>query len=274
MFIWTRVISAVFLAVLTFKIFSVSLPFPLNFLSGGAGAFLGFFLPPKISLFWEKFVTRLTKKVALEVTRQLKTRFPAKRKGSAVFILDTSSLIDGRIGDIIKCGFLPGEILIPDFVLQELQMIADSPDSLRRAKGRRGLTILGEIKENRGLEILRTKIRGGKTDEKLVKLAQKKKAGLVTVDFNLNKVAQVSGVAVLNVNKLAQAVRALVLPGEELEINIVAPGRGKDQGVGYLEDGTMVVVEEGGGLVGKKVRVEVSRFLQTEAGRMIFARVK
>lgn len=271
MFLVVRILTAVFLAVLVWRVGDATLPFS-SFLLICAASFLGFFLPPRIVVFWEKFITRFTKRVALEVSKQLK-KLPSKtkKKGLSSFILDTSALIDGRIGEILRTGFLPGEILLPDFVLRELQKVADSSDPLRRAKGRRGLSILEEMKKEERVKVVKTKMRG-KTDENLVKLAERKKAGLVTVDFNLNKVAKVSGVPVLNVNKLAQAVRTLVVPGEELEIKIIAEGKEKDQGVGYLEDGTMVVVEKGKGLIGKKVKVVVSRFLQTEAGRMIFGK--
>jgi len=190
-------------------------------------------------------------------------------------VLDTSALIDGRIEDVLKTGFLPGELLLPDFVLNELQTIADSSNSLKRARGRRGLSILERIKKSReDFKVCKTKFKSRKTDENLIKLAQKRKAAIVTTDFNLNKVAKVSGVTVLNVNELANAVKTAVIPGEKLSIKVVTEGKEKDQGVGYLDDGTMVVVEEGRGLIGKKVDVIVSRLLQTEAGRLIFGKLK
>lgn len=274
-----RVILAVVLAILGFRLTSPVLPSFAVLLSTLAGAALGFFLPPKLVLFWQKVVTRFTKNVALEVTRQLKRRFPTsklpqrkKPQSVPLLILDTSALIDGRIGDILKTGFLLGELVLPDFVLAELQGVADSSDSLKRAKGRRGLSILEEIKKTReDFKVLKTRFRSKKTDENLVKLAKRRKGAIITTDFNLNKVAKVSGVAVLNVNELANAVKTAVIPGEELEIKVVTEGKGVNQGVGYLEDGTMVVVEEGRDLIGKKVAVTVSRLLQTGAGRMIFA---
>lgn len=278
-----RVILAVVLAILGFRLTSPVLPSFAVLLSTLVGAALGFFLPPKLVLFWQKFITRFTKSVALEVTKQLKSRLPSapkfpQRKKPKVFhsvVLDTSALIDGRIEDILKTGFLPGEIILPDFVLSELQKVADSSNSLKRAKGRRGLSILEEVKKSReDFKVLKTKFKSKETDKNLVKLAQKKNAAIVTTDFNLNKVAKVSGVTVLNVNELANAVKTAVIPGEELKIKVVAEGKEKDQGVGYLEDGTMVVVEEGRDLIGKKVAVTVSRFLQTEAGRMIFGKLE
>lgn len=278
-----RTILAIASAVLGFRLTSSSLPPLMVLFSTLIGAALGFFLPPKLVLFWQKFITLFTKNLAIEVTRQLKSRLPAaprfpqrkKPKGFRSLVLDTSALIDGRIGDILKTGFLPGEIALPDFVLNELQKVADSSDSLKRAKGRRGLSILQEIKKTReDFKVLKTRFRGQRTDDNLIKFAKKRRAAIITTDFNLNKVAKVSGVAVLNVNELANAVKTAVIPGEELKIKVVAEGKEKEQGVGYLEDGTMVVVEEGRDLIGKEVKVTVSRLLQTEAGRMIFAKSK
>jgi len=277
-----RAILAVASAVLGFRAANTSLPPFIVLLSTLAGAALGFFLPPKLVLFWQKFVTRFTKNVALEVARQLRSCLPTapkiqrkKPNGFRSLVLDTSALIDGRIEDVLKTGFLPGELLLPDFVLNELQTIADSSNSLKRARGRRGLSILERIKKSReDFKVCKTKFKSRKTDENLIKLAQKRKAAIVTTDFNLNKVAKVSGVTVLNVNELANAVKTAVIPGEKLSIKVVTEGKEKDQGVGYLDDGTMVVVEEGRGLIGKKVDVIVSRLLQTEAGRLIFGKLK
>jgi len=277
-----RIILAVVLAVLGFRLANTHFPSPLVLLSTLLGAALGFFLPPKLVLFWQKSTARMTKNVALEVAKQLKKRLPSAprlaRKKPKLFtsiILDTSALIDGRIGDILATGFLPGEIILPDFILNELQKVADSSDSLKRAKGRRGLSILQEIKKTReDFKLFKTKFKSQKTDENLVKLAKRKNSAIITTDFNLNKVAKVSGVTVLNVNELSNAVKTAVIPGEELKVKVVAEGKEENQGVGYLEDGTMVVVEDGADLIGKKVKVVVSRLLQTEAGRMIFGKPK
>jgi uncharacterized protein YacL len=279
-----RVILAASLAIWGFRIAVPQLPPWLILVSTLAGAVLGFFLPPTLVLFWQKFVSRLTKNVAWELARQLKNRFPKppglsgwkpKPLGPRPLILDTSALIDGRIGDILRTGFLSGRLILPDFVLSELQKVADSSSSLKRTKGRRGLSILEEIKKTSGeLFILKTRFRGRNTDQNLVKLAKKRKGTIITTDFNLNQVAKVSGVTVLNVNELANAVRTAVVPGEQLKIKIVAEGKDRDQGVGYLEDGTMVVVEKGSNLVGREVKVTVARFLQTPAGRMVFARLQ
>lgn len=189
-------------------------------------------------------------------------------------IVDTSVLIDGRIADIIKTGFIGGEMLVIPSVLGELHKLADSADELRRVRGKRGLEILTLLKKEKGtkLEVLNFEPDGRDVDDKLVVLSKKVKGKLLTVDYNLNRVAGISGVKVLNINELANALKTVVLPSERLEIRVSSAGNQKDQGVGYLADGTMVVVEDGAGLVGKKVWVVVHRVLQTAAGKMIFAR--
>ncbi|MHB2019082.1 MAG: TRAM domain-containing protein [Candidatus Xenobia bacterium] len=187
-------------------------------------------------------------------------------------VLDTSVIVDGRIHDIIKSGFLDGNIIVPGFVLEELQQIADSADAIRRNRGRRGLDLLHALRKEHGIQILEKDYPEGSTDLKLVKLAAELKASLVTTDFNLNKVAQLQGVRVLNLNELANAVKQVLLPGEELEATILREGKGAQQGVAYLEDGTMIVVEEGRRHIGHKVKVEVTSVLQTAAGKMVFAR--
>ena len=190
-------------------------------------------------------------------------------------ILDTSVIIDGRIADISETGFLEGILIIPRFVLNELQLIADSADSLKRQRGRRGLDILNKIKK--GIKTMVQIVDDDfpeikSVDEKLIELAKKYSAKIITNDYNLNKVAQIHGVTVLNINELANALRPVVLPGEELTIQIIREGKDPNQGVGYLEDGTMVVVEDGVQYIGKKVDVIVTSVLQTTAGRMIFAK--
>ncbi|BAI80470.1 conserved hypothetical protein [Deferribacter desulfuricans SSM1] len=192
-------------------------------------------------------------------------------------IIDTSTLIDGRILDIIETGFLEGELVIPTFVLKELQNIADSHEHLRRQKGKRGLSILQRLKEQKKIpvKIDETDFHNiGTVDEKLVKLAKKYKGKIITTDHNLLKVAEIQNVEVLNINSLAIALRQTVLPGEVLEITVVKEGKEHNQGVGYLEDGTMVVVENGKSLIGETVKVEITSLLQTETGRIIFARQK
>jgi uncharacterized protein YacL len=190
-------------------------------------------------------------------------------------ILDTSCIIDGRIEDLLSTGFLEGQILVPQFVLQELQRIADSSNDQKRVRGRRGLDVLKRMQQAfpERIMIHRADYEDVTTvDAKLVRLAQDINGGLLTTDYNLNKVASLQTVAVLNVNDLAQAMRPAYLPGDSLDLKIVKQGKEPAQGVGYLNDGTMVVVEEGGEYIGDEVCVVVTGALQTSAGRMIFAR--
>lgn len=189
-------------------------------------------------------------------------------------ILDTSAIIDGRILDITRTGFVSGLILIPKFVLTELQQVADSSDSLKRARGRRGFEIVEELKKVKQIRVeVWDKEQNGKTvDEKLLNLAKSLHGRIITTDFNLNKLASVSNINVLNVNDLANAMKIVSLPGESLEIKIVHLGTDQNQGVGYLEDGTMVVVTEAADKIGQTIKVEVTKNIQTPAGRMVFAK--
>ena len=192
-------------------------------------------------------------------------------------ILDTSVIIDGRIADICETGFIEGTFIIPQFVLRELTSIADSADSLKRNRGRRGLDILKKIQKQTSIEVRIVdqdfpKIK--EVDAKLVALAQQMKAKIITNDFNLNKVAEIQGVAVLNINQLATSVKPLVLPGEIMKVYIQREGKEPGQGVAYLDDGTMVVVENGRKFQGRDMEVAVTSVLQTTAGRMIFTVVK
>lgn len=192
-------------------------------------------------------------------------------------ILDTNVLIDGRIADLVELGFIKGTILIPRFVLREIQYIADSPDPLRRAKGKRALDILQKIKkaEKIKFDIIEKDIPEIKdVDTKLVEITRTLRGTLITNDLNLIKIAQLRGVPVLNINELAQVMRPPVLPGEVLKLFIVKEGKEPDQGVGYLDDGTMVVVEEGRQYIGKSIDVVIHSVLQTSTGRMIFGKPK
>lgn len=196
-------------------------------------------------------------------------------------ILDTNVIIDGRIADICRAGFLEGTIYVPGFVLDELQHIADSADPLKRARGRRGLDILNAMQKEFPLvvRVLDHKIshmvsRTDEVDTKLVALAKQLDGSIVTNDFNLNKVAALQGVRVLNVNELANALKPVVLPGEPLEVNVIREGKEANQGVGFLDDGTMIVVEDGRHCIGETVDVVVTSVLQTVAGKMIFARIQ
>jgi uncharacterized protein YacL len=185
--------------------------------------------------------------------------------------------IDGRIGDLAKTGFIEGKIVIAEFVLSELQTIADSQDNLRRRKGRRGLDILGELRRSPEvqLEVLNKDYPTiPDVDRKLIQLAKELNAKIITTDYNLNKVAKVEGVPVLNINELANAVKPRFIPGEEIEVEVIDRGEEINQGVGYLDDGTMVVVENGRRFIGKKIKAIVNSSLQTEAGKMLFVRPK
>ncbi|MBA3532187.1 MAG: TRAM domain-containing protein [Ardenticatenales bacterium] len=200
----------------------------------------------------------------------------ARGQARRYVLLDTSVIIDGRIADIAQTGFVEGTMLVPRFVLGELQHIAGSKDPLRRNRGKRGLDILNQLQKDSTtpLEISDVDVPEiQEVDAKLVAIARDMQASVLTTDYNLNKVAELQGVKVLNINELANAVKTLLLPGEDFEVEIIQEGREAGQGVGYLEDGTMVVVESGQKLMGQKCRVEVTRILQTVAGRMIFAQV-
>ncbi|ABR32318.1 MULTISPECIES: PIN/TRAM domain-containing protein [Clostridium] len=192
-------------------------------------------------------------------------------------VLDTSVIIDGRIFDICETGFVEGPLVIPNFVLDELRHISDSSDSLKRNRGRRGLDILNKIQKELAIE---TQIveddfpKIAEVDAKLLKLAQKMEGKVITNDYNLNKVAEFQGVPVLNINELSNAIKPVVLPGEEMTIDIVKDGKESSQGVAYLEDGTMIVVEGGRKYIGQTTSVIVTSVLQTAAGRMIFAKPK
>ena len=192
-------------------------------------------------------------------------------------ILDTSVIIDGRIHDILETGFIEGNIVIPEFVLTELQHIADSSDSLKRNRGRRGLDILKKMQTEFGIEIYNTQDEKSleeipEVDIKLLKLAQIMNGKVVTNDFNLNKVAAIKGVPVLNINELANTLKPVVLPGEDMMLSLVKEGKERGQAVAYLDDGTMIVVEDGRKYIGQTIKVTVTSALQTSAGRMIFAR--
>jgi uncharacterized protein YacL len=192
-------------------------------------------------------------------------------------VLDTSVIIDGRIADICKLGFIEGSLVIPRFVLNELQGIADSPEPLRRTRGRRGLDILNEIQKQMAIDVRISEVDFPdvrEVDSKLVRLAKQLGAKIVTNDFNLNKVAQFQGIEVLNINDLANALKPIVLPQEDFLIKIIKEGKEPGQGVGYLDDGTMVVVDSGSRLIGKEVKVTVTSVLQTSAGQMIFTKIK
>ncbi|MCL6476800.1 MAG: PIN/TRAM domain-containing protein [Peptococcaceae bacterium] len=206
-----------------------------------------------------------------------KDRAPKTEGKPSYKILDTSVIIDGRIADLCESGFIEGTLLVPAFVLEELRHIADSSDLLKRNRGRRGLDILNRMRKDPSIKIQiyeNTKGLEGQAevDTKLVKLSQKLGAKIMTNDYNLNKVAELHGVKVLNINELANAIKPIVLPGEEMSVQVVKDGKEAGQGVGYLDDGTMIVVDGGKRFIGHTVNVVVTSVLQTAAGRMIFAK--
>lgn len=233
-------------------------------------------------------VNSLTMRISTEVMNQMmrisrpqnfSVPYPSQAPISGVsmnqpMILDTSAIIDGRILDIAKTGFLYGTILIPASVLTELQQVSDSADYIKRSRGRKGFETIEELKKVKGIRIeVWDKEPAAKTvDDKIIKMGKNLHGRIITTDFNLNRVASVSNVTVLNINDLANAVKAVAIPGETLKIKVVHIGKDPNQGVGYLQDGTMVVVENGASLVGSDVKTEVTRLIQGSAGRMIFTK--
>lgn len=206
-----------------------------------------------------------------------KGKDPATKKHHHAKILDTSVIIDGRIADICEAGFVEGPMVVPQFVLKELQQIADSSDSLKRNRGRRGLDVLQRIQQNQDLDIdiVETDFpRVKEVDTKLVLLGKEICGKVMTNDFNLNKVAELQGVRVLNINELANAVKPVVLPGEDMSVFVIKEGKEHNQGVGYLDDGTMVVVDNAKNRIGDQIPVSVTSVLQTTAGRMIFTKIR
>jgi uncharacterized protein YacL len=256
------------------------LGFPLS----GLPEPFGTWLPLAVSLFLGLGMVGLTVAkredllVAAEaiglVRRPSDTSASGERPGDPHIVVDTSAIIDGRIAEIVESGFVYGTLVVPRFVLEELQHIADSSDALRRNRGRRGLEILNrmqkdsptpiEVVEDDAPEI-------PEVDGKLIAIAKSRSRAILTNDFNLNRVAELQGIRVLNINSLANAVKPAVLPGEELRVRVIQEGKEAGQGVGFLDDGTMIVVEGGGRFIDKDLDVSVTRVLQTVAGRMIFA---
>lgn len=278
----TQTLVAALVGLLAGLIVAALLAFPLSFLPSPFGDIL-----PFIAVLAFGYVG-----VMVFVMRQndifggLRTRFSShpqapvqiepEAKAERVILLDTSVIIDGRIADVARTGFLMGSLLIPRFVLNELQYIADSPDSLRRQRGRRGMEVLSTLQKDATLPVKISDIDVDgvrEVDEKLVVLARQMDAPILTNDYNLNRVAELQGVKVLNVNELSNAVKSVLLPGETLVVDIIQEGREAGQGVAYLDDGTMVVVEDGRDRLNQRVPVMVTKILQTNAGRMIFARL-
>lgn len=229
----------------------------------------------------------ITMRISTEVMNQLMrisrpqnvaAPFASQTGGASPFnqpmILDTSAIIDGRILDIAKTGFLHGTVLVPTFILQEMQQVADSSDFLKRSRGRKGFEVIEELKKIKSIrvDIWEKDVAAKAVDDKVIKLAKSLHGRIITTDYNLNRVASVQNVTVLNINDLSNAVKAVAIPGEKLTVKVVHIGKDPTQGVGYLDDGTMVVVENGAQLVGSDVKTEVTRLIQGSAGRMIFTK--
>ncbi len=255
-------------AVITFALY------PLLFAIGGARLGWALTLLAFVILIYLSVVSFLSMKEYLPLTAQM------ARRSKGIKVLDTSVIIDGRIRDILRTGFLEGKLYVPGFVLDELQHIADSEDPLRRARGRRGLDVLKQLQADLG-ENLEVRVHdrlappaGDEVDSRLVRLAKAMRADIVTNDYNLNRVAELQGVRVLNINELAEAVRINVLPGEELTVIPIREGQEPNQGIAYLEDGTMVVVENGRDYINQAIEVVVTSVLQSARGKIIFAEPK
>jgi len=257
------------------------LSYPLSLLPGPLGQFLPFGIA--VAFGYTGLMVAVTRP---DLFQSLRGRIFPKEVGGgdlatatkaaiASVLLDTSVIIDGRIADICRTGFVQGELVVPLFVLNELQHVADSADALRRNRGRRGLEILRQLQEDSPVPVRLTDadmLNVREVDDKLIALAKELGAAILTNDYNLNRVAELQAVTVLNVNELANAVKTVLLPGEDFAIHILQKGKEHNQGVGYLDDGTMVVVDNGASYIDTSIVVTVSKVLQTAAGRMIFAR--
>jgi uncharacterized protein YacL len=251
-------------------IFGLFLAFPLSFLPGELGRWAPLIGAIAFSALGATAGT-IKRADLREVVREI--RSGRRERPSDRVLLDTSVIIDGRVADIVRAGFIRGALVVPRFILAELQFFADSGDATRRERGRRGLEMLAKMQKESTVhvDIDDEDPSGDGADGKLVALARARHIPIVTNDYGLNRVAELHGVTVLNVNDLAKAVRPVVLPGEEIHVRVIQEGKEAGQGVGYLEDGTMIVVENGARSVGNEVPVTVMRVLQTVGGRMIFA---
>lgn len=263
---------AVALGLLVALVISALLALPLSMLPSPLGQLLPFVL--SVLLCYIAASIALVRKSEIYSLVAGRREFGAHGPAPAGILLDSSAIIDGRIADLAGSGFLSGPLIVPRFILRELQRIADSEDLLRRRRGRRGLDVLNRLQKEALVPVRITDLdveEVADVDGKLVHLARLYRCPILTTDYNLNRVAELQGVAVLNIHDLAQAVRPIVQPGEELTVQLVHEGKEYGQGVGYLDDGTMVVVDEGRAYIGQKVNVTVSRLLPTAAGRIVFA---
>ncbi len=252
--------------------------YPLSLLPSPLGSILPFvglvifgYLGVVLFVTREEDFLRLLRGANPKSLKSLKTPADADRR----ILVDTSAIIDGRIADIAKTGFLGGSLIVPRFVLNELQFVSDSADSLRRQRGRRGLEVLAELQTSKDIPVIigDVDVEGVReVDERLIILAQQMNCPILTNDYNLNRVAELQGVKILNINDLSNAVKVVLLPGEEFNIDVIQEGKEYQQGVGYLEDGTMVVIENGQRYLEQRISVTVTKILQTSAGRMIFAK--
>ena len=252
---------------------------PLSFLPDPAGAWLPLAMLV-VSLVGGVAVALVREQELLLLFRLMpygeRSASPASGGGCNSILLDTSAIIDGRIADVNRTGFIHHTLIVPRFVLDELRHIADSPEAMKRTRGRRGLDVLTRMQQESGnpIEIVDSHTGDADVDGELIELARRMPASILTTDFNLNRVAAIQGVKVLNINDLANALRPVLVPGEAMYIKIVQDGKEVGQGLGFLDDGTMVVVEGGRPFIGSDTEVTVTRVLQTSAGRIIFAQLK
>jgi uncharacterized protein YacL len=266
------IVGLVIAGLLTFPL--SLLPQPFNKILPFAAVILFSYLGVSIFVMRQSDIVSLLR--SIPPTKPVEETTQEPQAPARTILLDTSVIIDGRIADIARTGFLVGTLMIPRFVLNELQFIADSSDSLRRQRGRRGMEVISQLQKDTTIPVRISDIdvEGVReVDDKLVVLARQLRAPILTNDYNLNRIAELQGVRVLNVNELANAVKLVFLPGETLNIQIIQAGKEPGQGVGYLDDGTMIVVEEGRSHLDQDITVTVTKVLQTAAGRMIFARL-
>lgn len=293
--LWAGIVLAIVLAVVGLLVADIMpLPAPATIIQTRiiyilVGILISVMTFGKVVAWIVRTSTRLARQLSLKLAAEIIIQFnrassvgrsilPVPRDGhqpAHPIILDTSSIIDGRVLDVAKTGFLSGLFILPDFVLKELQQVADSADPIKRQRGRKGFEVVSVLKKIRGIrvEVWDQEVLGKAVDDKLLRLAKTLNGKILTCDYNLNKVGQISGITVLNFNDLANALKSLYLPGEELNIKIESRGKEDSQGVGYLQDGTMVVIKDGGSLVGQAVDIEVSKVLQVPAGKMVFGKV-
>ncbi len=276
-----NVLFAATIGLIVALVISALLSFPLSLLPGELGKWLPLATAVFISYIGVSIMVMRQQDLLQVMSALLPQNVQLGRSatnGSNQIILDTSAIIDGRIADISQTGFVQGTLVLPRFVLDELRHIADSADTLRRNRGRRGLEMLNKLQKDAAIPIHISDVDyedSFEVDAKLIKLAKTLHAPIITNDFNLNRVAELQGVHALNINELANAVKSVVLPGEDMQVRVIQEGKEVGQGVAFLEDGTMVVVENGKRYVGgQQVPITVTRVLQTVAGRMIFAQLK